>query len=104
MTTPRTNRRYHERLRGPFDGRWDGSSGIRPCRITDLSAGGCFVDAMAKPEVGSTTQISIELDGRTFTVPATVAYVDSVQGFAVQFRASEQTAELSLAVKARLAK
>jgi hypothetical protein len=104
MTTPRPNRRHHERLQGPFDGRWDGSSGVRTCRITDLSAGGCFLDAMAKPEVGSTTLVAIDLDGRTFTVPAIVAYVDSVQGFAVKFRASEQTAELSLAVKARLAK
>jgi hypothetical protein len=104
MTTPPANRRYHERLRGPFDGKWDGASGMRACRITDLSAGGCFIDVMASPEVGTDIQITVELDGRSFTVPATVAYVDRVQGFAVRFRASEQTAELSLAVKARLAK
>jgi len=104
MTPPPTNRRHHERLQGPFDGKWDGSSGMRTCRITDLSAGGCFIDAMAAPDVGTNTQVTIELDGRAFTVPATVAYVDKVQGFAVRFRASEQTADLSLAVKSRLGK
>jgi hypothetical protein len=102
MTPPPTNRRRHERLQGPFDGKWDGSSGMRTCRITDLSAGGCFIDALAAPDVGTNTHVTIELDGRRFTVPATVAYVDKIQGFAVRFRASEQTADLSLAVKARL--
>jgi hypothetical protein len=97
------DRRHHERLKGPFDGSWDGSSGMRSCRITDLSAGGCFIDALASPEVGTDVNITIELDGRKFSVPATVAYVDRVQGFAVRFRASEQTGELALAVKARLA-
>jgi hypothetical protein len=104
MPTPRTNRRYHERLQGPFDGRWDGASGMRACRITDLSAGGCFIDAMASPEVGTATEVSVSIGDRTYTVPATVAYVDRIQGFAVRFHASEQTAELALAVKARLKK
>jgi len=98
------DRRHHERIKGPFDGSWDGSSGMRTCRITDLSASGCFVDAMAAPEVGKTINISIELDGRKFVIPATVAYVDRVQGFAVRFNDSEQTSQLAAAVNARLGK
>ena len=102
--TANPDRRTHERLKGPFDGSWDGSSGRRTCRITDLSAGGCFIDAIASPEVGSTVNISIELDGRAFVVPATVAYLDRVQGFAVRFRGGEQTDALAAVVRARLAK
>jgi PilZ domain len=103
MTSP-ADRRNHERLKGPFDGSWDGSSGMRTCRITDLSAGGCFVDALAAPEVGSRINISIELDGGTFVVPATVAYLDRVQGFAVRFEPGEPASGLARAVTARLAK
>ena len=97
------DRRTDQRLKGPFDGSWDGSSGMRTCRLTDLSAGGCFVDAIASPEVGSTVNISIELDGRPFVVPATVAYIDRVQGFAVRFKGGEQADALAAVVRARLA-
>jgi hypothetical protein len=102
--TSRPDRRHHERLKGPFDGTWDGSSGMRTCRITDLSAGGCFIDAMASPEVGSDINISIELDGRTFVIPATVAYMDRIQGFAVRFNDSGETSQLAAAISARLKK
>jgi Tfp pilus assembly protein PilZ len=102
--TRNADRRNHERLKGPFDGSWDGSSGMRTCRITDLSAGGCFIDALASAEVGSQTNIVIELDGQKFIVPARVAYLDRVQGFAVRFEPGEPTDVLAQAVKARLAK
>jgi hypothetical protein len=98
------DRRQHQRLKGPFDGSWDGSSGMRTCRVTDLSAGGCFLDAMASPEVGSSVTVSIQLDGRTFMLPATVAYVDRVQGFAVRFEPSEPAEGLAALVNQRLAK
>ena len=98
------DRRQHERIKGPFDGSWDGSSGMRTCRITDLSASGCFIDAMGAPEVGRLVTIAIEFDGRRFVVPSTVAYVDRVQGFAVRFNDSEQTIQLASAVNGRLGK
>ena len=103
MTT-NANRRAHERLKGPFDGSWDGSSGMRTCRITDLSAGGCFIDAMASPEAGSNINVSIELDGRKFVLPATVVYVDRVQGFAVSFKPNEPAEALAALINQRLAK
>jgi hypothetical protein len=96
------NRRRHERIKGPFDGSWDGSSGMRTCRITDLSASGCFVDAMAAPEVGSVVNIVIEFDGRKFVIPSVVADIDRVQGFAVRFSDSSQATEIAAAVTARL--
>ena len=103
MTT-NADRRSHERVKGPFDGSWDGSSGMRTCRVTDLSAGGCFIDAMTSPEVGSSINVSIQMDGRTFVVPATVTYVDRVQGFAVRFTPSEPAEGLAALVNQRLAK
>lgn len=77
---------------------------MRTCRVTDLSAGGCFLDAMANPEVGSVTNVTVEFDEQAFTVPATVAYVDRVQGFAVRFTPGAATERLARAVAARLAK
>ena len=59
---------------------------------------------MASPEVGSSIYVSIQLDGRTFVVPATVAYVDRVQGFAVRFTPSESAGGLAALVNQRPAK
>jgi PilZ domain len=98
------DRRQHERIKGPFDGSWDGAAGMRTCRITDLSASGCFIDAMGAPGVGTVLNIAIELDGRSFVIPSTVAYVDRIQGFAVRFNHTEQTSQLAAAVNARLGK
>ena len=98
------DRRHHARIKGPFDGSWDGSSGMRTCRITDLSATGCFIDAIASPEVGSTITVSVELDGRRFAILSRVAYLDRVQGFAVTFQPGEATDALAAVINARLAK
>jgi hypothetical protein len=78
-------RRGFSRLAGPFDGSWDGASGMRECRITDLSPGGCFIDAYASQPVGARIITEIRLAGQEFRMPAEVAYVDRIQGFAVRF-------------------
>lgn len=79
-------RRSTARLPGPFEGSWDGASGMRDCRITDLSAGGCFIDAYASNPVGAIITTEIKLDGQVFRLRSEVVYVDRVQGFAVRFR------------------
>jgi hypothetical protein len=99
-----SERRSHQRLKGPFDGSWDGSSGMRTCRITDLSVSGCFIDALASPEAGSVINVSIQLDGQTFLVPATVVYIDRVQGFAARFANTADAQALAAAVSQRLQK
>jgi hypothetical protein len=78
-------RRSMGRLAGPFEGSWDGASGKRACRITDLSAGGCFIDAYASQPIGSRLNVSLTLQDQSFRLPAEVVYVDRVQGFAVKF-------------------
>jgi hypothetical protein len=78
-------RRGATRLVGPFEGSWDGASGMRDCRVTDLSVGGCFIDAYASQPVGARITTEIKLHGQSFRLPAEVVYVDRVQGFAVKF-------------------
>lgn len=70
---------------GPFDGGWDGASGMRDCRITDLNPGGCFVDAYASNPVGTRLVTEVHVDGQTFRLASEVVYVDRIQGFAVRF-------------------
>jgi hypothetical protein len=95
-------RRQFPRVNGPFDGHWDGLSGLRDCRITDVSAGGCFVDSVGSPDVGSHFTIAVTLDGQTYDVPAEVAYVDRIQGFGASFLPGDATAALAAAVHTRL--
>lgn len=82
-------RRNFKRLMGPFEGGWDGASGMRDCRVTDLSRGGCFIDAYAANPVGARIVTRVRLDGRDFQLRSEVVYVDRVQGFAVRFRDNE---------------
>ena len=85
-TVQMTNeRRSYNRLPGPYDGGWDGASGMRDCRITDLSPGGCFIDVYASNPVGATVTTEIKLAGQAFRLRSEVVYVDRVQGFAVRF-------------------
>ena len=80
-----TERRSFKRLPGPFDGGWDGASGRRECRITDISPGGCFVDAYASNPVGAMITTEINMGDEVFRLRSSVVYVDRVQGFAVRF-------------------
>lgn len=90
-------RRAHIRLTGPFEGNWDGASGMRECRLTDLSTGGCFIDAYASQPVGARIAIEIKLAGQLIRIPSEVVYVDRVQGFAVRFLDADSAAREALA-------
>ncbi|MEZ5419905.1 MAG: PilZ domain-containing protein [Vicinamibacterales bacterium] len=79
-------RRSSKRLTGPFEGGWDGASGMRDCRVTDLSRGGCFIDAYASNPVGARIVTQIKVGGREYQLRSEVVYVDRIQGFAVRFR------------------
>lgn len=90
-------RRNHARLVGPFEGSWDGASGMRDCRITDLSVGGCFIDAYASQPVGAKIGVEVKVQGQRFRLPSQVVYVDRVQGFAVKFLEPDSPAGKGLA-------
>ncbi len=90
-------RRSTARLPGPFEGSWDGASGMRDCRITDLSAGGCFIDAYASQPIGAKITVELKVHGQQFRLPAQVVYADRIQGFAVKFLETESPAAQGLA-------
>jgi hypothetical protein len=78
-------RRQHQRSSRAVDGSWRGASGGTPCRISDLSVAGCFVQSMATPLQGESTTITLSLDGRSVSVSGTVLYIEAGMGFAVRF-------------------
>ena len=89
-------RRAHIRLAGPFEGSWNGASGMRGCRLTDLSTGGCFIDAYASQPVGARIMTEIKLGDTVIRLAAEVVYVDRVQGFAVRFLDADSAARKAL--------
>lgn len=89
-------RRRYPRLPGPYDGGWDGASGLRECRITDLNPGGCFVDAYASNPVGTRLVTEVRVNGQTYRLASEVVYVDRVQGFAVRFLETDAALERAL--------
>lgn len=77
-------RRLHPRVRGPFDGYWDGA-GRHAGRVVDLSLTGCFVESVLVPVVGQRVTVSVGIAGQQIDLPATVVYVEVNLGFAVHF-------------------
>lgn len=77
--------RRHERVAGPFEGRWVAALSV-PLRIHDLSAGGCLIEAHHEPSTGSrlTIEIDLPVEGE-IQVRAEVVYTRPDYGFAVRF-------------------
>lgn len=83
--TAAMNRRAHDRVPGPFEGRRIGAL-VTPVSIYDLSEGGCFINAMhvQKPGVVFTLEIDLPYVG-SVTVKAETLYSKGEFGFAVRF-------------------
>jgi hypothetical protein len=94
------NRRRRQRVTGPFDGSWNGAAGIRNCRIVDISAVGCFIDAIGRPEAGAEVVISVVVAGQPFVLPGRVVHIDRVQGFGVEFAESDAATQLAAVLDA----
>jgi hypothetical protein len=79
------NRRVHDRVDGPFDGRRVAELET-PVRICNLSEGGCFVNSMFEQSRGAELVLTIELpDEGAITVQAEALYHRPEFGFAVRF-------------------
>jgi hypothetical protein len=91
----REERRRHRRVAGSFEGRWDGLLGPRDCRITEISAGGCFVDTFSLQDAGTRGVVTVAVAGERFSLPGKVVHIDAVQGFSVQFDQSDATRRLA---------
>jgi hypothetical protein len=62
------------------------SSGKRSARISDISAGGCYIDTIAQVPVGEVVILSISrADGETMSFRGKVAYILEGFGFGVEF-------------------
>jgi PilZ domain len=77
-------RRAHPRVKGPFEGFWDGA-GTQAGRIVDLSVSGCFIQSVTLPKAGQIVTVSIAISGGQINLPAEVLYAESNKGFAVRF-------------------
>jgi hypothetical protein len=81
---PVNDRRAHPRVKGPFEGFWDGSV-TQVGRIVDLSVGGCFVESVTLPSTGRVVTVSLAVTGGQINLSAEVLYVEPALGFAVRF-------------------
>lgn len=64
----------------------EGASGERDARISDLSAGGCFIDTIANVPVGEPVRFQLTAnDGRVMDFAGHVAYTMPATGFGVKF-------------------
>src|SRR5687768_5530036 len=62
------------------------SSGKRAARISDISAGGCYIDTIAQVPVGDVLKLQISATGgETVVFNGRVAYVLDGFGFGVEF-------------------
>lgn len=96
QTVKPDNRRQHERITGPFDGRRSGPLDT-PVRIYDISEGGCFVNSSHEQKLGITIALEIDLPFEgTISVKAETLYKKPGFGYAVRF------VEMSAEVSARL--
>lgn len=78
-------RRRFSRFTNPLEARWRAQSGASPCRLTDISWGGCFVQTLTEPSVGEATIVSVPVGDKTVDISGRVAYIDKGMGFAMEF-------------------
>ncbi len=62
------------------------ASGERSARISDISAGGCYIDTIAQVPVGEPLNLRISArNGEIMQFTGTVAYIFEANGFGVEF-------------------
>jgi hypothetical protein len=78
-------RRRHQRVSGPFDGRWMSAIEM-PVVIIDLSEGGCLISTLEEVEPGRQLTLEIDLPGEGATLVGAEAVGSRAGvGFAVKF-------------------
>lgn len=82
-----TDRRHEPRVPCVLDATWNGQSGARPCRVTDLSWHGCFVESVIAPSVASETLVTLTIGNDRLEIKGRVQYVEPRMGFGVTFDA-----------------
>ena len=80
-----SDQRKYTRITKPLEATWRGASGGSPCRIADISWGGCFVQVMAEPAIGERTEIVTMIGDKEIKLTGTVVYLERPLGFSMGF-------------------
>jgi uncharacterized protein (TIGR02266 family) len=89
--------RQHERIQYFTEITLESASGKRQARISDVSAGGCFVDTLTNVREGEEVVMSGSLEsGEQLNVKGRVAYVMDGFGFGVEFNDMDETSRATL--------
>ena len=80
-------RREDERKTVSLEARWEGGSGHRTARVSDLSLGGCYLDTLGQSEgIGEVISLEIKMpDGTWLPLRGTIAHYQPGLGFSVCF-------------------
>ena len=78
-------RRQEPRIPCVLEATWDGQSGRQPCRVTDLSWHGCFVQSVYAPALANEATVTVTLGGDRVGFRGRVQYVEPRMGFGVVF-------------------
>ena len=89
-------RRRFPRRAGPFEGTFEGASGPLPCRFSDISWTGCFVQTPEALNAGSMTVLTLVVSGGVSVMRARVVAVVPGFGFSVEFSDLDHAALQSL--------
>ncbi len=99
------DRRSRPRLSVSLEAVWDGSTGNHPAVITNLSAGGCFLDTVGETMRGEIVCFRVLLpDGDWLYLEGEVRHYVPASGFGVQFVDLEEEQEKKIEWLLRLAK
>ena len=89
-------RRRFPRRAGPFEGTFEGPSGPLPCRFSDISWAGCFVQMPESLTPGDMTVLTLVVSGGVCVMRARVVSAVPGFGFSVEFSDLDQAALQSL--------
>lgn len=85
-------RRSDERVPVTLEVRWGSLSGQRSARISDISMGGCYVEALGQVTMGELIRFEVQLPtGRWLPLVGEVVYHLPSMGFGMRFRNLTET-------------
>ena len=86
LDTMSADSRKYIRIAKPVEAVWRGASGGgSACRITDISWGGCFIQARAQPAIRERTEVVATIGDREVALTGAVVYLEPPIGFSIEF-------------------
>ena len=85
MANDDDDRRQQPRIAVALQGHWDSREGTHACRITNLSRGGCYVEADVLPPKGAVIRLVIDLSAVTSLTTQAEVMHERPSGIGVHF-------------------